>query len=147
MEQRRPADPRLLWGFWVLAAAGILLFIVLLRADLRETRPLDAALYTEAAPAGFGYGCEATPGEGVLTFRGWAAVEGRSWKRWTAAWFCTAPAKTDTTGCPPPWTPARMRRPPRVTRTPAFTPLPSLTSSRRGSWNSVLPTAAMATTP
>lgn len=76
MEQRRPADPRLLWGFWALAAAGILLFIVLLRADLRETRPLDAARYTEAAPAGFGYGCEATPGEGVLTFRGWAAVEG-----------------------------------------------------------------------
>lgn len=76
MEERRPADPRLLWGFWALAAACILLFAVLLRADLRGVRPLDAALYTEAAPAGFSYRCEVAPGEGVFTFRGWAAVEG-----------------------------------------------------------------------
>lgn len=76
MEERRPADPRLLWGFWALAAAGILLFAVLLRADLRGVRPLNAALYTEAPPAGFAYRCEAAQGEGVLTFRGWAAVEG-----------------------------------------------------------------------
>ena len=76
MKPAKPADPRLLWGFWVLAAAGILLFAFLLRADLRSVRRLDPADYTEPAPEGFVYECVAAPGNGVLTLSGWALVRG-----------------------------------------------------------------------
>ena len=76
MKPAKPADPRLLWGFWVLAAAGILLFAFLLRADLRSVRRLDPADYTEPAPEGFVYECAAAPGNGVLTLSGWALVRG-----------------------------------------------------------------------
>ena len=76
MHRDNPADPRLLWGFWLLAAAVTLAFLFCLRQDLRSVRPLDPAQYTEATPAGFLYECQAVPGSGVITFSGWAAVEG-----------------------------------------------------------------------
>ena len=56
MKPAKPADPRLLWGFWVLAAAGILLFAFLLRTDLRSVHRLDPAAYTEPAPERLGNG-------------------------------------------------------------------------------------------
>ena len=75
MKPAKPADPRLLWGFWVLAAAAILLFAFLLRTDLRSVHRLDPADYTEPAPEGFVYECTITPGSGVLTLSGWAMVQ------------------------------------------------------------------------
>ena len=76
MKPAKPADPRLLWGFWVLAAAGILLFAFLLRTNLRSVHRLNPAAYTEPAPEGFVYECTITPGSGVLTLSGWAMVQG-----------------------------------------------------------------------
>lgn len=76
MKTVKPADARLLWGFWAIAAAGILLFAFLLRADLRSVHRLNPAAYTEAAPAGFIWHCDVTPEAGALTFSGWAAVTG-----------------------------------------------------------------------
>lgn len=76
MHRDNPADPRLLWGFWLLAAAVTLAFLFCLRQDLRSVRPLDPTQYTETPPAGFLYECQAVPGRGVITFNGWAAVEG-----------------------------------------------------------------------
>lgn len=76
MPSEKPADPRLLWGFWLLAAAVTLVFLFCLRLDLRSVRTLDPAQYTETPPAGFRYDCQVLPGSGVVTFQGWAAVTG-----------------------------------------------------------------------
>ena len=61
MKERSAADPRILWGFW---------------ADLRSVHPLDPAEYTEPEPEAFVWQCDVTPGQGILTLQGWAAVEG-----------------------------------------------------------------------
>lgn len=76
MKDRSAADPRILWGFWAAAAAGILLFAFLLRGEMRSVHPLDPTDYTEPAPEGFAWQCDVTPGQGILTLQGWAAVEG-----------------------------------------------------------------------
>lgn len=76
MKERSAADPRILWGFWAVAAAVIVLFAFLLRADLRSVHPLDPAEYTEPEPEAFVWQCDVTPGQGILTLQGWAAVEG-----------------------------------------------------------------------
>ena len=69
MKERSAADPRILWGFWAVAAAVIVLFAFLLRADLRSVHSLDPAEYTEPEPEAVVWQCDVTQGQGILTLQ------------------------------------------------------------------------------
>lgn len=58
------------------ATAVILVFVAVLRHDLRDVKTLDAGAYTVAVPAGFVYECDVTDTGGVYALRGWACVDG-----------------------------------------------------------------------
>lgn len=71
-----PAKRSVVLALCCLATVVILAFVFVLRHDLRDAKPLDAAAYTVEVPEGFAYACDVSENGRAYTFRGWACVDG-----------------------------------------------------------------------
>ena len=75
-DEARLASLRAYLLFGVVLAVALVAFCLLIRADLRRVRPLDASLWPEDEPAGFAWQCTETAGPDYLTLEGYALVQG-----------------------------------------------------------------------
>lgn len=72
----KPAKKSVVLALLCGATLLVLVFAGLLRYTLRTATPLNPAQYQQYTPEGFAWRVTDEAGDGVITFKGWACVEG-----------------------------------------------------------------------